>query len=42
MFFAAGVVAFGAALSVLIPRVTVAHGTAAEDAVSAFEALDVS
>ncbi len=41
MFFAAGIVAFGAALSLLIPKVTVAHNSTAEDAVIAFESIDV-
>jgi MFS family permease len=41
MFFAAGVVAFGAALSLLIPKVTVARRPAAESDVIAFESIDV-
>jgi EmrB/QacA subfamily drug resistance transporter len=41
MFFAAGVVAFGALLSLLIPKVTVARRSAAEDSVIAFESIDV-
>jgi EmrB/QacA subfamily drug resistance transporter len=41
MFFAAGVVAFGAALSFLIPRVTVARNSIPEDVVSAFESIDL-
>jgi EmrB/QacA subfamily drug resistance transporter len=41
MLFAAAVVAVGAALSFLIPRVTVAHNAVAEDAVSAFESIDI-
>jgi len=41
MFFAAGVVAFGAGLSFLIPRVTVARNSIPEDVVSAFESIDV-
>jgi len=41
MFFAAGVVAFGAGLSFLIPRVTVAHNSVSEEVVSAFESIDV-
>jgi MFS family permease len=41
MFFAAGIVAFGAALSLLIPKVTVARNSTAKDAVIAFESLDV-
>jgi EmrB/QacA subfamily drug resistance transporter len=41
MLFAAAVVAVGAALSFLIPRVTVARNTVPEDAVSAFESIDV-
>ncbi len=42
MLFAAAVVTLGAALSFLIPRVTVAHRSVSEDAVSAFEAIDVT
>ncbi|MDQ1460643.1 MAG: hypothetical protein QOI08_2127 [Actinomycetota bacterium] len=42
MYFAAGVVALGAGLSFLIPRVTVARNSVAEDAVSAFESIDVT
>ena len=42
MFFAAAVVAIGAALSFLIPRVTVARASVAEDSVIAFESIDVS
>ena len=41
MFFAAGVVLFGALLSLLIPKVTVARRSNAEDSVIAFEAIDV-
>lgn len=41
MYFAAAVVALGAGLSFLIPRVTVADNSVAEEAVSAFESLDV-
>ncbi|HEV7526889.1 MAG TPA: MFS transporter [Acidimicrobiia bacterium] len=42
MYFAAGVVAVGAALSLLIPRVTVATNSVAEEVVSAFESIDVA
>jgi EmrB/QacA subfamily drug resistance transporter len=42
MYFAAGVVAFGALLSLLIPKVTVARGSEAADIVTAFESIDVS
>jgi hypothetical protein len=41
MLFAAAVVAVGAALSFLIPRVTVARHTVPEDVVNAFESIDV-
>jgi EmrB/QacA subfamily drug resistance transporter len=41
MFFAAGIVAFGALLSLLIPRVTIANRGVAEDSVIAFESIDV-
>ncbi len=40
MFFAAGIVAFGALLSLLIPRVSVASGAAPDETV--FEAIDVA
>jgi predicted MFS family arabinose efflux permease len=42
MLFAAAVVVVGSGLSFLIPRVTVARGSIAEDAVSAFESIDVA
>jgi EmrB/QacA subfamily drug resistance transporter len=42
LYFAAFVVAIGAALSLLIPRVTVARNSAAEEVVSAFESVDVA
>ncbi|MDQ1386518.1 MAG: hypothetical protein QOG65_3897, partial [Actinomycetota bacterium] len=42
MLFAAAVVGLGAGLSFLIPRVTVARQSISEDAVSAFEAIDVT
>jgi MFS family permease len=42
MLFAAALVAFGGALSFLIPKVTVARSSVAEDAVSAFESIDVT
>ena len=41
MYFAAAVVGFGAALSFLIPRVTVARNSIPEEIVSAFESIDV-
>ena len=41
MLFAAGVVALGAGLSFLIPRVTVARVSLSEEAVGALEAIDV-
>jgi EmrB/QacA subfamily drug resistance transporter len=41
MFFAATVVGFGAGLSFLIPRVTVARSSIAEEVVGAFESIDV-
>jgi len=41
MLFAAAVVTFGALLSFLIPRVTVARQGVAEDAVGAFESIDI-
>jgi EmrB/QacA subfamily drug resistance transporter len=41
MFFAAGIVAFGTLLSLLIPKVTVASRSAAEDSVIAFESIDI-
>jgi predicted MFS family arabinose efflux permease len=41
MLFAAGVVAFGAGLSFLIPRVTVARVSLPEEVVGALEAIDV-
>lgn len=41
MLFAAGVVAIGTALSFLIPKVTVARNSVAEDVVSAFESIDI-
>ena len=41
MFFAAGIVAFGTLLSLLIPKVTVASRSTAEDSVIAFEAIDI-
>jgi predicted MFS family arabinose efflux permease len=40
LLFATAVVAFGAALSFLIPRVTVARRPVAEDVVTAFESID--
>ena len=42
MYFGAAIVAFGAALSFLIPRVTVAHNSVGEEAVGAFESIDVA
>jgi hypothetical protein len=42
MLFAAAVVALGAGLSFLIPRVTVARQSVSEDVVSAFESIDVT
>jgi predicted MFS family arabinose efflux permease len=41
MLFAAGVVTLGAGLSFLIPKVTVARHSVAEDVVGAFESIDV-
>ena len=41
MLFAAAVVAFGAGLSFLIPRVTVARNSAPEEVVGALESIDV-
>jgi predicted MFS family arabinose efflux permease len=41
MLFAAAVVALGAALSFLIPRVTVARRPVSEEVVTAFESIDV-
>jgi EmrB/QacA subfamily drug resistance transporter len=41
MYLAAGVVAFGAGLSFLIPRVTVARNSVPEEVVGAFESIDV-
>ncbi len=41
MLFAASVVAFGAGLSFLIPRVTVARKSIPEEVVGAFESIDV-
>ncbi len=42
MYFGAAVVAFGTALSFLIPRVTVAHNSVPEEVVGAFESIDVA
>lgn len=41
MLFATVIVAFGAGLSFLIPRVTVARGHVSEEVVGAFESIDV-
>ena len=41
MLFAAAVVAFGASLSFLIPRVTVARNSVPEEVVGALESIDV-
>ena len=41
MLFAAGVVGFGAGLSFLIPRVTVARSSIPEETVGALESIDV-
>jgi hypothetical protein len=42
MYFGAVIVAFGTALSFLIPRVTVAHNSVPEEVVGAFESIDVA
>jgi len=42
MYFGAIIVAFGTALSFLIPRVTVAHNSVPEEVVGAFESIDVA
>jgi EmrB/QacA subfamily drug resistance transporter len=42
LLFAGAVVALGAGLSFLIPRVIVARGSTAEDVVGAFESIDVA
>jgi hypothetical protein len=41
MLFAAAVVGFGAGLSFLIPRVTVARNSIPEETVGALESIDV-